>query len=175
MDLLLARLANPGIKSPDLVKQLVQEIGNDPQKFRVFIQAMLHPATQADLARRAAGVAEKVARRHPHLVIPYQAALLKALSSMPTSVLRWHTGLLLSYLPLSDDLLAEVLDYLFDWLQNDPNKFMKVHCLQALANFSQKNDWLRPEVILLIKIEMAKGGAAANAKGRKLLQQLRAS
>jgi hypothetical protein len=109
----------------------------------------------------------------PYLVQPYQKGLMAALPVMSTSVMRWHVGLLLSYLPLSEDALAEVLNYLFDWLQNDPNKFMKVHCLQALANFSQIHDWLRQETILLIEAEMAKGGAAANAKGRKLLQQLR--
>ncbi len=175
MDPLLARLATSGIKSPDLVKQLVQETGSDPEKFKIFMQAMLHPATEVNLARRAAGITEKVARRYPHLVIPYQATLLGALPKMQTSVMRWHVGLLLSYLPLSDDPLAEVLDYLYNWLQNDPNKFMKVHCLQALANFSQKNDWLRQETIWLIKTEMAKGGAAANAKGRILLCQLKAN
>jgi hypothetical protein len=49
---------------------------------------------------------------------------------------------------------------------------MKAHCLQALATFSRTHEWLRQETILLIKTEMAKGGAATNAKGRKLLQQL---
>ena len=174
MDAVLARLAASGPLYPEQAKQLVLETGNDPEKFKIFVQAMLYSETEAHIARHAAGIAEKVARRHPHLVLPYQAVLIAALPRMQTSVMRWHVGLLLSYLPLPDDSLAEVLDYLFDWLQNDPNKFMKVHCLQALANFSRKHDWLRQETIALIKNEMAKGGAAANAKGRKLLQQLKA-
>lgn len=175
MDPLLARLVTTNLKYPDVTKQLVQEIGDNPEEFAVFIGAMLHPHTDANLARQAAGITEKIARRYPHLLIPYQTELIAALPRMQSAVLRWNLGLLLSYLPLhEDDQLAEVLEYLQTWLQTDPNKFLKVHCLQALANFSRTHDWLRQETILLIKAEMAKGGAAANAKGRKLLQQLKA-
>ncbi len=175
MDPLLARLVASGLKYPDLAKQLVQEVRNDPGKFTIFLAAMLHPATPANLARPAAGVTEKVARRYPYLLLPHEKDLVAALPRMQTSVMRWHLALLLSYLPLkNDDHLAEVIQYVQDWLQTDPNKFMKVHCLQALANISRNHDWLQQETILLIKTEMAKGGAAANAKGRKLLKQLHA-
>ncbi|QNF31862.1 hypothetical protein HUW51_03675 [Adhaeribacter swui] len=174
MDPLLARLATSGTKSPDLVKQVVQEVGDNPEKFQVFMEAMLHPDTGTDLARRAAGIAEKVARWYPHLVIPYEAALLAALPQMQPAVMCWQVGLLLSYLPLTDDTLATVLNYLETWLYTDPNKFMKVHCLQAMANLSRQHDWLRQETIDLIKTEMAKGGAAVNARGRHLLKQLKA-
>ncbi|RDC64836.1 hypothetical protein [Adhaeribacter pallidiroseus] len=174
MDAVLARLAMAGPTYPEQAKLLVQETGNDPEKFKIFIRAMLHPNTEAHVARHAASITEKVARRYPYLVLPYQPDLLAALPNRQTSPMRWHVGLLLSYLRLADDSLALVLDYLYDWLQNDPNKFMKVHCLQALANFSTRHDWLRAETIQLVKVEMAKGGAAANAKGRKLLQQLQA-
>jgi hypothetical protein len=170
---LLALFTVPGQKSPAVAKRLVAEVGDDPEKFAVFLAAMLHPATPTNLARYAAGVAEKISRRYPALLVPHTDALIAALPRVTTSVMRWHLALLLSYLPLTDDdQLGTVIDYVHTWLHTDPNKFLKVHCLQALANLSQKHEWLKAETIMLIQAEMAKGGAAANAKGRVLLQQL---
>ena len=170
---LLAPFTVPGQKYPIVAKRLVAEAGDDPEKLAVFLAAMLHPATPTTLARYAAGVTEKISRRYPQLLAPHEAALMAALPRMQTAIMRWHLALLLSYLPLENsDHLATVIDYVQTWLQNDPNKFLKVHCLQALANLSKNHDWLKSETILLIEAEMAKGGAAANAKGRQLLRQL---
>jgi hypothetical protein len=134
---------------------------------------MLHPETDPNAARHAAGIAEKISRSYPELLRPYANELIDALPRMSTPIMRWHLALLLSYLPLADnDQLAEVINNIQTWLLNDQHKFAKVHYLQALANISKHHYWLKPETILLVKAAMAKGGAAANARGRMLLRQL---
>lgn len=171
---LLALLTTPGQKYTPLAKRLISEIGDDQQQFDILLEAMLQPETDANLARYAAGITEKISRRYPHLLLLHTVALIAALPRVQTPIMRWHLALLLSYLPLADgDQLAEVIDYLQTWLRTDANKFLKVHCLQALANLSGQHTWLKPETILLIEAEMAKGSAAANAKGGVLLRKLR--
>lgn len=170
---LLAQLTDPGKKYAERAKDLVEEVGDDPDKFAVFLTAMLNPGTPADTARYAADISEKISQRYPHLLLPYQDALLAALPHTQKPIIRWHLALILSYLPFSDDdQLAEVIEYLQTWLRTDPNKFLKAHCLQALANLAKKHAWLRRETILIVQEEMAKGGAAVNARGRMLLRQL---
>ncbi|MDQ3292080.1 MAG: hypothetical protein M3Q05_12410 [Bacteroidota bacterium] len=170
---LLARLTNPNWKYADRAKELVEEAGDDPEKFAVFLEAMLNADTAANTARYAADISEKTSCKYPHLLLPHQDALIAALPRVRQPIIRWHLALMLSYLPLSEtDQLAEVVDYIQDWLRTDPNKFLKVHCLQALTNLAKKHDWLRQETILLVQEEMAKGSAAVNARGRMLLRQL---
>lgn len=91
---LLARFTIPGQKYPAVAKRLVEEVGDDQEKFAVFLAAMLHPATPANLARYAAGVTEKISRRYPHLLLKHQTALITALPHVQTPVMRWHLALL---------------------------------------------------------------------------------
>ncbi|PSR56227.1 hypothetical protein AHMF7605_23340 [Adhaeribacter arboris] len=173
---LLIQLTNPGQKYAERAKHLLEEVGDNPDKFAIFLNAMLDPSTPANTAQYAADLSEKISQRHPHLLLPHQDTLITALPRTHKPIIRWHLALILSYLPLlSDDPLAEVIDYVQNWLRTDPNKFLKVHCLQALANLAKKHNWLRQETILLVQEEMAKGGAAINAKGRVLLLQLASS
>src|SRR3712207_3365720 len=131
---LLAQLTNPGQKYADRAKHLVEEVGDDPEKFAVFLNAMLHRDTPANTAQYAADICEKISHRYPHLLLPHQDALIAALPHTHIPIIRWHLALILSYLPFADtDQLAEVIEYLQTWLRTDPNKFLKVHCLQALA------------------------------------------
>ncbi len=62
---LLAQLTNPGQKYADRAKHLVEQVGDDPEKFAVLLNAMLDPGTPANTAKYAADITEKISRRHP--------------------------------------------------------------------------------------------------------------
>lgn len=159
----------PGLGKTDQVVQLMEQ---DSTVFdEVFVVLLQESPT---VKTRAANALEKVARLHPTWLQPHRQSLLAHLPELshPFSVKMAAAGLL-GHAAWSDEDVSTVITTLQQWLQ-DTNTFVKVNCLQALTQIAQCRPWLAPEVIGLVENEMAKGKSAIQARGRRLLKQLRA-
>ncbi len=152
--------------------QAVTTMRQNRQAFDTVFQAMF----EADpvLRARAANAVEKVARDHPVWLRSHQEQIFRHLDKLSTPFsVKMATAMLISYLPLKGDTLSQGITILQHWLHTDANKFVKVNCLQALTNLALQHTWFKAEVIAMVEEEMVKGSAAIQARGRKLLQQLK--
>jgi len=145
-------------------------VGNNPEQFDKLFDGLFSENELVLL--RTADILNKITDEHPELIQRKKIDLLNGLDVFKSTEVRWHVSLLLYKSGLQGDEVALVLETLLKWLKEEDHKFVKVNCLQALANIAIENPELKYEVGLIINEEMEKGSASIKARGRKLLKML---
>jgi hypothetical protein len=121
---------------------------------------------------RAADAAEKVARRNPHLLIPYKKKLLGLLSETREQELRWHLAVMVPRLALNPKERTSAISSLNSYMQ-DGSSIVKTFTLQGLADLARDDASIRSRVIELLREAKRRGTPAMKARSRKSLHELK--
>ncbi len=172
MTSLLNRLEEGDYKSLGQVPEVVQEVYTDNSLLPLLVEGLLHKNPK--VAFRSAIALDKIGREKPILLSTSKKEILAAANVIDDKNVIWHLSLVMSYLPLTDDEIAEALNLITGWLTDKkPAIFAKVNCMQAIATICKPHEELVSEAIAIIEEEMLKGKAAINARGRMLLKELK--
>ena len=120
---------------------------------------------------RAADAAEKVTRKNPDLLRPYEKELLGLMSEAKEPELRWHLAVLVPRLPLSAKDRQLAISLLNSYLK-DRSSLVKTFALQGLADLGQADSSVRLAVRELLREATRSGTPAMRARSRKLLSHL---
>lgn len=84
---------------------------------------------------------------------------------------RLHLLQILPYLPLGTDDIEPLLPIIEDWLENEPNKFVKAWAYNALAIFTRLIPDLLPETEERFSLALEEESPAVRARIRKAIKE----
>jgi hypothetical protein len=144
-------------------------VSSDP----AFFPDLLAGLWSADplVAMRAADATEKVTRKNPELLHPYNKELLGLMTESRQQELRWHLAVMIPRLKLSAKERRVAISSLNNYL-DDRSSIVKTFALQGLADLAHGDPGIRPEVIETLREASKKGTPAMKARSRKLLLRL---
>ena len=144
-------------------------VSGDPTLFPQLIAGFW--SEDAVVRMRAGDAAEKVTRKSPDLLRPYEKELISLMSETQEPELRWHLAIMVPRLPLNAKGRQLAASLLTGYL-NDRSSLVKTFALQGLANLAQEDSGIRPGVIDILRDAERKGTPAMKARSRKLLGSL---
>jgi hypothetical protein len=137
--------------------------------FGQLIESLWHE--QPVVRMRAADAAEKASAQKPQLLVPYKAELLGLLDEATQQELRWHLAQIVPRLDLTRAERHRAAAALREYM-GDRSSIVKTFALQALADFAERDESLRGEVLELIRGATKAGTPAMRARGRMLLKKM---
>jgi HEAT repeat protein len=123
---------------------------------------------------RAADATEKVTRKNPDLLQPYQKELLGLMAAAAEPELRWHLAVMVPRLQLGAKERQLATSLLKGYLQ-DRSSLVRTFAFQGLADLAQDDPGIQPEVIEILRAATRQGTPAMKARSRKLLGRLRSA
>ena len=120
---------------------------------------------------RSADVVEKISRKNPGLLAGFEKTIIKELSQIEQQEVCWHIALLLPRLSYTQAQEKEILEILKRYLSHK-SKIVNVNAMEALAMLATKNNTILRDVKQIIKLKVASGSPAIQARGKKLLKRL---
>ena len=148
--------------------EVVETVSDNPALFPSLIEGLW---SDDPLVRmRVADAVEKVTRKNPDLIRPYQKELLGLMGDAAEPELRWHLAVLIPRLPLGVKQRQLAVSLLSNYLQ-DRSSLVKTFALQGLADLGKKDSSIRPAVIEILREATRSGTPAMKARSRKLLAQ----
>jgi len=153
------------------INEAVEEVMQDLSKFNPVFDSIFSDNELLQL--RSPQVIIAVAKNHSDLLQNRKLDIIQNLDNFKTSEIRWYMAILVGMIDLEGDEVAKSLDTLLLWLDQESHKFVKVNCMQGLADIAIAHPQLKEEVKIVISEEMEKGSASIKARGRMLLKILR--
>lgn len=158
----------PGKDAAKLIaKGIAKEPGNMPKLWEFAI-------SDHDKAWRATWLMDKVYDEAPELIRPYLSQMIELMPHLKCESKQRQLLKLISCEPLPKNVSGEFINCCFDYLISSSTAIaVKVHAMQILFNFAQ----IEPDIKrtgFVIEEQMIEGTRGFNARGRKLLKNLRA-
>lgn len=172
MDNVLRKLEGGDRRSIGRVKEVVEDVVNDPSLFGAIFNGML--SNDPVIRMRSADAVEKITLKHPEYLQPYKKRLIQRVAKSKQQEVRWHAGQMFPRLDLSEKESKIIVEILLDYL-DDKNKIVKTFSMQALADLAEKNASLRSQVISILQELSKTGSAAIKNRRQKLLKKWRSS
>jgi hypothetical protein len=166
---ILDKLEGEDRRSVGRVDEVVQQVLGDTTLFDELVHGILDKDPL--IRMRSADAVEKITARHPELLEPYRGLLLNDSSQIEQKEVRWHLAQILPRLEWDDEDRARVLGILLSFL-GDESKIVKTFTMQALADMTEQDSGLIPQVIHVINELVETGSPAMQNRGRKLLEKL---
>ncbi|MDE5424151.1 hypothetical protein L3073_18205 [Ancylomarina sp. DW003] len=159
----------PGKDAAKLIaKGIAKEPGNMPKLWEFAI-------SDHDKAWRATWLMDKVYDEAPELIRPYLSQMIELMPHLKCESKQRQLLKLISCEPLPKNVSGEFINCCFDYLISSSTAIaVKVHAMQILFNFAQIEPDIKNELALVIEEQMIEGTRGFNARGRKLLKNLRA-
>ncbi len=168
---LLEKLRGGDRRSIGLANEVARQVLRAPALLRELFRGML--SSDPVIRMRAADAAEKVTAERPELLQRYKKRLLHEIASIDQQEVRWHVAQMIPRLELTPQERAVAVKILITYLALK-SKIVRTVALQALASFAANDPALRRKVLEIVRDAAEKGSPAMQARGRKLLAQLRA-
>jgi hypothetical protein len=149
--------------------EVVIEVLDDPDLFENLFKGLWDEDPVVRM--RASDAVEKISARKPEWIQPFKLNLIQLAGQIEQQEVRWHIAQILPRLELEHNEQAAVVEILFRYL-DDKSKIVKTFCMQALADFAEKDSGLRPRVITLLAKLTRTGSPAMKSRGKKLLEKL---
>ena len=166
---ILALLGGADRRSIGRAEQVAAMVARDP---KLFPRLMAGLWSDDRLVRmRAADAAEKVTRRFPAWLRPFQRELLGLLAESAEPEVRWHLAAMVPRLPLSAAQRRRAASSLELYLE-DRSSIVRTFALQGLADLAGQEPSLRPPVLERLRQAVRSGTPAMKARSRKLLARL---
>ena len=128
------------------VDLVIDNAGNDPEKFRILTEFVLNG--KEPLPSRAAWALVGIDEKYPELIIPYISPLIKALPDFVHPGTKRNVLKILTRKTIPKKLHGKLADQCFIWLLNrDTPVAIQVYSMQIIANLSG----LYPELMLELK------------------------
>lgn len=164
---LLERLQGGDLRSIGRVDEVVQIVGDDPERFAELMAGLTDDRPVVRM--RSADAVEKITRRYPELLKAHQAPLLELLPAFTQQEVRWHVAQLMPRLPLSDDEAGQVICVLKTWVSSDTSNIVIVNSLQALFDLSVRYSRFHDELVGLLQTQEETGSPAVRSRCNTLL------
>jgi len=148
-------LAKKATNKPLMIKELVLAISDDDKGVRM----------------RAADALQKISESNPKEINKYKKEFIKY-SSINQKEVRWHLAQIYPLLDLSMHERETVIKKLQEWIQTDESNIVKVFSMQAIHDFSIKDDSLKALAKQAILNAMKFNTPSVNSRAKKLLKTL---
>lgn len=152
-------------------EEVVADVLADPALFDVVFHGMLIDGNPL-IRMRAADAVEKITAEHPDYLQSYKTLLLGDIAAIEQQEVRWHVAQMIPRLDLTDAERAQAVDILTGYL-DDKSNIVKTFAMQALADLTEVDTALLPQVMAMIEAQVADGSPAVQSRGRKLLAKLK--
>jgi len=125
---------------------------------------------------RSTWLMDKVYDIAPELVRPYIPKMIKLIPTLENESKQRQYLKLISSEPLPRNISGDFINRCFDLLISSTTAIaVKVHAMQILYNFSQKEPDIKNELALIIEEQMENGTAGFCSRGRKILKKINTS
>ena len=172
-----------------LMKQLSRQhidyvahcIGDNEKEFARLMNIVLHG--KEPVVQRAAWAMDVCLEKHPNLLTPYVESLIKALSAVKDPDRVGENGFhnngvkrlslkALASRSIPEKYEGEMVDLCFRWMQaSDVPVAIKVHCMQILANITERHPDLAEELRTVIIEQIPRNSVGFSSRGRKILKK----
>ncbi|MEJ5995515.1 hypothetical protein WG904_13890 [Pedobacter sp. Du54] len=179
-DMLLTSLKSP--LSKKRTEELSRTIAESDFSIKELIDLTFHPEEQ--IGFRAAWILETVFINNPTCFIPNSPYFLTKFRQQENPSAQRHFSKILALMTAKKALkpikvlfatynTEELVETVFNWLINEKVPVaVKSHCLNILANFSSKHDWIKDELIETMDFLLDKESIAFYAKVKQIRRQL---
>ena len=164
---ILNRLNGGDFRSIGDSGQVAADVLVAPSLFAELFAGLTH--SNALIRMRAADAVEKVTAARPDLLQPFKSRLLKEVAATNQQEVRWHVALMIPRLALTRSERREAIEILKGYI-SDKSSIVKTFSMQALADLSQQDESLKPEIISLLEELTRTGTPAMQSRGKKLLK-----
>ncbi len=146
-------------------------ISDHQDRFDALIHLFLHDEYR--VVQRAAWVLSKCTEMHPQLILPHLEPLIDNLEHPKHEAVLRNTLKAMSEIDVPERQMGKLATICFDLLLEPQTAIAtKVHAMQVLANFCQKEPDLAPELRLVIEDQWEYASAGFKSRGKKVLKQL---
>ena len=147
-------------------------IGDNENEFEQLMTIVLHG--KEPVVQRAAWAMDACIEVRPELLAPYVETLINALPCFCNNGVKRQVVRALSVRDIPKELEGQLANLCFDWLQSpDMPVAVKVHCMQILANITEKHPDLAVELRTIIAEQIPRNSVGFASRGRKILKKLR--
>lgn len=171
MNSILEKLEGTNRRSIGRVNDVVTEVLRAPELCGDLIAGLAN--VDAVLRMRCADALEKISAVQPAFIQPYKAGLLKLARLEQQQEVRWHLALMFGRLKLTAQECQRAYQILLNYL-NDQSRIVKTFAMQGLAELAEQDARLRPAIVKQLGELMRTGSPAMRARGRLLLDKLKA-
>ncbi len=150
---------------------IVRYIEENPAQFAELVKLFF--AGSYRITQRAAGIINYCVEKNPGRIQPYLARMVAFCKGDVHNAVKRNTVRILQFVPISEELEGEVLDWCFILLGNPGEAVaIKAFAMTVAANLCQKYPELRPELRMLIEDRMPYESPAFTSRGRKVLEKI---
>ena len=173
MNKILEKLKGRDLRSIGRADEVVQDILKDPQLFPEVFEGMF--SNDPVIRMRSSDAIEKVSREHPEYLQTFKNRLIDKISKIEQNEVRWHVAQMFSYLEVNEQAKNQIIHILYNWIDSDKSKIVKVNSMQTITDFAEKDNQLKVEVIHKLEEIMKTGSPAMISRSKKLLKKLKRS
>ncbi len=152
--------------------RIVHWVGADADRLALLFEVFL--GNDYRLTQRSAWAVRYVGEKHPELMLPYYAVLLKALRRKPLhDAVKRNVLNVFEALDITPDCYDDLADHCFRYLA-DPKEPIAVRCasMTVLEKICRAIPELKSELQMLIEEHLEFGGAGFKSRGKRILQAL---
>jgi hypothetical protein len=151
--------------------KIAKWIGGDAKRFKQLMDLFLHDEYR--VVQRSAWIVSAVGEKHPELLRPHLAAMVKRMTDPEVHVaVKRNVVRVLQFIPIPVKLHGSVMNTCFALLA-DPKETVAVHCfsMTVLANLAEKYPGIKQELSSIIEEQLQHQPTPGfRARARKLLK-----
>jgi len=153
------------------VEYVAHCIGDNEKEFARLMDIVLHG--KEPVIQRAAWAMDACLEKHPELLSPFVETIIDALPEFTNNGVKRQMVKALAVHEIPEKYEGEMVDLSFRWLQSpDTPVAIKVHCMQILANITERHPDLAEELRTVIMEQIPRNSAGFSSRGRKILKKI---
>jgi len=156
------------------IENVAHCIGDSEKEFARLMSIVLHG--KEPVVQRAAWAMDACLEKHPELLSPYVETLIDTLPGFTNNGVKRQVVKALAAREIPEKYEGEMVDLCFRWLQSsDTPVAIKVHCMQLLANITERHPDLAEELRTVIIEQIPRNSAGFSSRGRKIIKKIEKS
>ena len=153
------------------VEYVAHCIGDNEKEFARLMDIALYG--KEPVVQRAAWAMDACLEKHPELLSPFVETIIDALPEFTNNGVKRQMVKALSVREIPEKYEGEMVNLSFHWLQSpDTPVAIKVHCMQILANITERHPDLAEELRTVIMEQIPRNSAGFSSRGRKILKKI---
>lgn len=159
--------------SKEKALEIMQYIGNDPERIAEMMELFLHDENYR-VNQRIAWVVGHVAERYPSMFIPYLPAMIKNLDHPSHDAGIRNTVRIWQDIDIPEPLMGEIADRCFTYLTSPQAPIaVRVFSMTVLFNITKTWPELGHELVQIIEEHLPYGSAGFKSRGKKIIAAIR--
>jgi len=171
MGKILKKLTGGDLRSIGKADEVVQYILKNPSLFGEVFGGML--SDDPIIRMRSADAVEKVTLKHPEYLQSLKTRLINEVAEIKQQEVRWHVAQMFSRLEIDDKERDRIIEILLSYIDTSESKIVKTFSMQTLADFAERDETIRPQIIKILKNLADRGSPAMKNRGEKLINTLK--